>query len=451
MAMIVEDLTLLERIGKGSFGEVYLTKKAGTSHLFATKKVAKNLVMQQKIKRYFNNEIYILKNMDHPNVIRLYEIKQTINNFYLVFDYCNGGGLSNCLEAHMKKFGKPFSEEVLQSVMRKVVSGLHYLHKNKIMHRDLKLDNILVHFNSDEDKKSLNMLNTDVKIIDFGFARYLQDDELAQSVLGSPITMDPQILQKLKKIDSKETFGYDEKADIWSLGTIAYELLIGVPPFDANSYDELLEKISKGVYTIPNSLKLSKQCISFLNGLLQHDPKQRLGVDDLLFHEFLTMEVSKFEKVDLTKLSKSSNTKELIMSTKDNKNLWYLFETPGADNDSLNISGKTYADAKKNNFLPKNNYNQALVKGKEEDYLGSLIEGVRDIVFNNTGNYKLLKLDPKKGDYNTEYSKKEEPPLQYQNPDLIKFEPVNTARIIQKEEDMAITRPASSNTGNIIV
>ena len=129
--------------------------------------------------------------------------------------------------------------------------------------------------------------------------------------------MDPQILQKLKRIDTKEDFGYDEKADIWSLGTIAYELLIGVPPFDANSYDELLDKISKGVYTIPNSLKLSKQCMCFLNGLLQDDPKQRFNVDDLLYHEFLTVDVNRFEKVDLTKLSKEySNTKELLMSLK---------------------------------------------------------------------------------------------------------------------------------------
>ena len=392
MSMIVEDLTLLDRIGKGSFGEVYLTKKAGTSKVFATKKVPKNLVNQQKIKRYFNNEIYILKNIDHPNVIKLYEIKQTINNFYLVFDFCNGGGLSNCLEAQMKKYGKPFHEETLQTIMRKVVSGLHYLHKNKIIHRDLKLDNILVHFHSEEDKKQVNITNSDIKIIDFGFARYLQDDELAQSVLGSPITMDPQILQKLKRIDTKEDFGYDEKADIWSLGTIAYELLIGVPPFDANSYDELLDKISKGVYTIPNSLKLSKQCISFLNGLLQHDPKQRFGVDDLLFHEFLTVDVNRFEKVDLTKLSKQYwNTKELLMSTKDNKNLWFLFETPGSDSDPSNISGKLYTDKTKKDFIPKINYNQAIVvKGNQEDYLGSLINGVHHLKIVNIGNIKLF-------------------------------------------------------------
>jgi serine/threonine protein kinase len=379
--MIVEDLTLIEKVGKGSFGEVYLTKRKNYNQTFATKKVPKNLVLQDKIKRYFNNEIYILKNVDHQNIIKLYEIKQTINNFYLVFDFCNGGGVSNCLNSYQKMYGKPFTEEIVQHVMKKIIAGLYYLHKNKILHRDLKLDNILVHFPNEQDRKSLNMLNSEIKIIDFGFARYLQNDDLAQSVLGSPINMDPQILQKLKKIDNKEVFGYDEKADIWSLGTIAYELLIGVPPFDANSYDELLDKINKGSYTIPNSLKLSKQSISFLNGLLQYDPKQRLGVDDLIHHEFLVLDISRFEKVDLNRLSKNySNTKELIMSTKDNKHLWFLFETPSGDNDPSSIpSKKLYSvdNPIKNNLNKVNERN--LMKEKEEDFLGSLISGVNDM------------------------------------------------------------------------
>jgi serine/threonine protein kinase len=381
--MIVEDLTLVEKLGKGTFGEVYLTKKKNDGNLYATKKVAKNVVLQEKIKKYFNNEIYLLKNMDHPNIIKLFEIKQTVNNFYLRFEYCNGGGLSNCLASYLKYNNKPFSEEIVQHVMRKIVSGLQYLHKNKIIHRDLKLDNILVHFPTDDDKKGLKLMNSEVKIIDFGFARYLQNDDLAQSVLGSPINMDPMILQKLRKIDNKETFGYDIKADIWSLGTIAYELLIGVPPFDANSYDELLEKINKGNYTIPNNLKLSKQSISFLNGLLQYDPKQRLSVDDLFFHEFLVVDAHNFEKVDLTKLSKQySNTKDLIMSTKDNKHLWFLFETPGSGEDPSNISAKMYSEnAQYKNSIPKVN-EKSLVQDKEEDFLGSLISGVKEIQIN---------------------------------------------------------------------
>lgn len=383
--MIVEDLTLLDKIGKGTFGEVFLSKKKGVPNkLYATKKIPKSLAQQEKIKRYFNNEIFILKNVEHPNIIKLHEMKQTMNNFYLVFDHCNGGGLSDCLKNYMNRWNKPFSEEILQFVMKKVVDGLYYLHKRKILHRDLKLDNILVNFPNDEDKRSINMLNSEIKIIDFGFARFLQQDDLAQSVLGSPMNMDPQILYKLKKMDGKENFGYDEKADIWSLGTIAYEMITGVPPFDANSYDELLEKINKGQYSFPNKLKLSKQSISFINGLLQYDPKLRFSVDDLIYHEFLTVDCSKFEKLDLNTLSKNGhNNKEMIFNTKDDKNkFWSMFETPGND-DISSIPIKMYTEnAIKEVLDQKTKVIETNVKN--EDYIGSLINDVESLELNKT-------------------------------------------------------------------
>ena len=201
--MIVEDLTLIKTIGKGAFGEVFLTSKTGTQEKFATKKVKKSLVMSEKVKKYFNNELYILKQVNHPNIVKLYDIKQTLNNFYLVFDLCNGGGLSNCLEKYKKKHdGKPFPENIVQHFMRQIVSGLQYLHNKKILHRDLKLDNILVKFDTDDDKEKMNFFKSTIKIIDFGFARFLESDALAQSVLGSPINMDPKILIKMRKIDN---------------------------------------------------------------------------------------------------------------------------------------------------------------------------------------------------------------------------------------------------------
>jgi serine/threonine-protein kinase ULK/ATG1 len=137
----------------------------------------------------------------------------------------------------MKQNKKPFTQEIAQSIIRQLVSGLQYLHNNKILHRDLKLDNVLINFEKEEDKNAFNLLKCNVKIIDFGFARYLENNTLAQSVLGSPINMDPQILAKMRKIDNNQSFGYDEKADIWSLGTICYEILIGSPPFYANNYE----------------------------------------------------------------------------------------------------------------------------------------------------------------------------------------------------------------------
>ena len=360
--MIVEDITLIKSVGKGSFGEVFLASRKGTDQMYAVKKVSKSLVLQEKVKKYFNNEIYILKQVNHPNIIKLYEIKQTLNNFYLVFDLCNGGGLSNCLEKYMKQNKKPFTQEIAQSIIRQLVSGLQYLHNNKILHRDLKLDNVLLHFNSEEDKNNFNLLKAQVKIIDFGFARYLENDSLAQSVLGSPINMDPQILAKMRKIDNNQSFGYDQKADIWSLGTICYEMLIGVPPFDATSYEELVSKIQKGNYKIPKNLKLSKEAISFINGMLQYNPEKRLSIDQLANHNFLIKNVKDFKEIDLTKAAKVDQKSDLVFNAKES--VWDIFESSIKDLDG--VSSNDLSKNQQSYNGPKNG-----ISGQVEDILSN--------------------------------------------------------------------------------
>ena len=368
--MIIEDLTLIKSVGKGSFGEVFLTSKKGTDQMFAVKKVSKSLVLQEKVKKYFNNEIYILKNVNHPNIIKLYEIKQTLNNFYLVFDLCNGGGLSNCLEKYMKLNKKPFPQDIAQSIIKQLVSGLQYLHHNKILHRDLKLDNVLLHFNTEEDKNNFNLLKAQVKIIDFGFARYLENDSLAQSVLGSPINMDPQILAKMRKIENNQSFGYDQKADIWSLGTICYEMLIGVPPFDATSYEELISKIQKGNYQIPKNLKLSKEAISFINGMLQHNPQKRLSIDELANHNFLVKNVKDFKELDLVKAEKVDNKSKLVFNTKES--VWEIFESSIKDLNEIpseNLSKKPQ----------KYTGDEKGISGEVEDTVGRLTQGINNL------------------------------------------------------------------------
>lgn len=330
--MLVEDLTLTKQIGKGAFGEVFITSKAGTNQLFATKKMKKSLILEENVRKYFNTELFILKNVNHPNIIKLYDIKQTLNNYYLVFDLCNGGGLSNCLERYKKKHdGKPFPENIVQLLMKQIVAGFQYLHNKKILHRDIKLDNILVNFDTDEDKDNDNYFKATIKIIDFGFARYLQNDSLAQSILGSPINMDPKILMKFQKIENNQSFGYDQKADIWSLGTVCYQLLIGVPPFDANSYDVLVSKLQKGSYTIPNKLNLSKQSISFINAMLQFDPQKRFDINQLAAHEFLVKDCNSFDKMNLTKAENNSHIsgKNIILTAKDElkQSFWNIFDS----------------------------------------------------------------------------------------------------------------------------
>jgi len=129
--------------------------------------------------------------------------------------------------------------------------------------------------------------------------------------------MDPQILAKMRKIDNNQSFGYDEKADIWSLGTICYEILIGSPPFDANNYEELISKVQRGNYKIPNNLELSIEAISFLNAMLQYDPKLRFDINRLAKHKFLTLDSKNFTPLNLQKVHQKFSNGDLVLNTKN--------------------------------------------------------------------------------------------------------------------------------------
>ena len=141
-----------------------------------------------------------------------------------------------------------------------------------------------------------------IKFTDFLFAKYLEKGELAKTVLGSPYTMSPLLLNKLTKAPNSEKLGYDKNADIWSLGIITYELLVGINPFDSDDMDELINKINKGDYFIP--AYLSKEAISFLNEMLQYEPQRRLSADKLCEHDFLKKNVKDFTKLDLEEIKK---------------------------------------------------------------------------------------------------------------------------------------------------
>ena len=359
--MLVGDLTLLKCLGKGAFGEVYLTSKQGTNQKYATKKIDKKFTQNPRAKRYLDNEINILKEIEHPNIIKLIEVHETTQYIYLVMELCNGGGLSDCLEDHMKKNKKPFSEEIVQYLMRQIVSGLNYLHKKNILHRDIKLDNILVNFDNEEDRKNRNMMKAKVKIIDFGFARHLEPSQLAYSTLGSPINMDPGILRKLNRMEHSKEYGYDQKADIWSLGTICYEMLIGKNAFNAESMRELISKVERGNYFLPTTI--SKEAVSFLNGMLQYDLKKRLSAEQLYHHNFLTKDYSKLTRINVKEASDKIVGSQIKINSKNNQSIWVIFETD-EDNNLDNIpsnmfdkNGDINENKNKQNKVDENNNN----------------------------------------------------------------------------------------------
>ena len=376
------DYTIESKIGKGAFSEVFLVKKNGSDKLYASKRILKEALLNKKIKQYFNNELHILKSMDHPNIIKLYETKETFNCYFLIFDYCNGGTLSNCLQKYKIMNKKPFPEDLVQYFMRQIVNGLRYLHNMKILHRDIKLDNILINFKSNEDFTNLNYFNSQIKIIDLGFARYLENDTLAESILGSPMYMDPQILKKMMKIDNNNSFGYDQKADIWSLGTICYEMLIGTPPYNAHTYNDLMKKINYGDYKIPNNIKLSKEVISFINGMLQYNPNSRLDINALANHDFIIKDCKNFHPIDIKQIDPNKN--EIVLNSRENKTIWFLFETENKnDNQKINLEDIPNDMIDKNKMKNENEKNLEYtgVKGKPEEILVGNDE-------NNQENYK---------------------------------------------------------------
>ena len=300
-------------ISENEISKVYLASRIKDGIKCAIKQIDKSVLSDKRYKKYLNNEIFILRHINNEYTIKLYDMTSDLNYIYLVFEYCNGGDLQMCLKRQLELHKHSFSQEQVQHIMRQVISGFVYLHSSKILHRDIKLENILVQFPTEEDKNNLNILKAKIKITDFGFSRYLKGDNLAKSVLGSPNSMDPHILKKMARIDNDNDYAYDQKADIWSLGVVTYELLIGCPPFEASSYEELLEKIEKGKYRIPHQVILSTEAISFLNGMLQYNPENRLDVTELSKQYFLTRNVSTFQKLQLEKANMNMDLGQSIV------------------------------------------------------------------------------------------------------------------------------------------
>ena len=322
--MKVGNLTLIKVIGKGTMGEVYLSSKKDSKEYYATKKIKKEYADRPQVKKYFINEISILKKIKHNKIVKLIDLKQTPSHYYIVMEYCNGGSLLSCLKKYMTLYKKPFSEEIVQYLMRQIVSGVKYIHEKGIIHRDLKLDNILVKFYSEDDFNKYNMMKTHVKISDFGISAKLGEGKLAFTALGSPAYMDPFILKKLsERNDLANSEGYDQKADIWSLGAMCYEMIMGKRLFTGRNIKDLYKKVEVGNYSLPTHL--SKEVVSFINGMLQYDSKKRLNIEELSRHQFLTRNPKDFNSIDFALVCNKLGDKGINFNIKQNETLWQIF------------------------------------------------------------------------------------------------------------------------------
>lgn len=329
----VDDYLLIKSIGKGNFGEVFLTQKQGYPQYYATKKMERRKCEVPPLLNRLINEIRILTSVKHPNIVKYIDLKKTKNHWYLITEFISGGSLTDILHKYMAMYQRPFPEDIVQHIMRQIVSAVQYLHFNRIIHRDLKLDNILVNFASDYDKQTLNLKNCQVKIIDFGFATILNSDK-TNTVLGTPPNMDPKILEQITT--GIPTNGYTEKVDIWSLGTLCYEMIMGYSPFRATNMQELYQKVKKGNYILPSNL--SEEIVSFINSMLQQDDEERADADELMNHKFLVNDVSTFHAVDVRSIEASyipggmlnmkSKQPKVVNNINNDFNLWGIFTQP---------------------------------------------------------------------------------------------------------------------------
>ena len=130
--MIVDDLTLTKSLGKGAFGEVFLTQKKGCSQYFATKRLDRAYSEKKENIKRLINEIQLLMKIKHPNIVSLTDLKKTKSHIYIVMEYCNGGDLSGCLKKYKLIHRRPFTEEIVQYLMRQIVNGLCFLHSKKL-------------------------------------------------------------------------------------------------------------------------------------------------------------------------------------------------------------------------------------------------------------------------------------------------------------------------------
>jgi len=328
----INKYTLTQEIGKGSTGKVYeATDNLG--NFYAIKSISMEKLENKRMFDSIKSELKVLQMLNHENIIKIHGLEKTVNNMYLVLEYCNGGTLYDFLLYYKNELKTTIPEQQIQFLLKMIINGLYEMHKKNIIHRDIKLENILLHFPKHFSKHKIDYSKVSIydcviKIADLGFAKELGSSNLTSTICGSPMTMAPDIIQGF----SQDNTVYDNKADLWSLGTIIYELATGLLPFNACNSKILFEKIMKGIYYYPSNINISIELISLINGLLQFYPERRYNWLQIINHPFIKNDYDNFYIIDFSKLKPTNihNVDENVFEndSKDcGKFLWLLFQS----------------------------------------------------------------------------------------------------------------------------
>lgn len=247
-------------LGKGAFGKVNLGMHKLTDSLVACKSINKEFLEEERSRRKVAREVAILKKIDHPNIVNLFETFESQRHFLIVMELCSGGDLLNYVRKRRK-----LTEDFAKYFFKQLVEALIYCHKKQVVHRDIKLDNILLdHYGR-------------LKLCDFGVSRVVGKNETLNDQCGTPAYIAPEVL-----INE----GYDgKKSDTWSCGVVLFAMLYGTVPFKGSDMNELHELIKKGKYNLKD--EISSEAKSLIKGILETDPRKRLTLKMILSHPWL--------------------------------------------------------------------------------------------------------------------------------------------------------------------
>ncbi|XP_045169551.1 MAP/microtubule affinity-regulating kinase 3-like isoform X7 [Mercenaria mercenaria] len=252
---------LIKTIGKGNFAKVKLAKHVPTGREVAIKIIDKTQLNPSSLQKLFR-EVRIMKMLDHPNIVKLFEVIETEKTLYLVMEYASGGEVFDYLVAHGR-----MKEKEARAKFRQIISSVQYCHQKNIVHRDLKAENLLL----DADMN--------IKIADFGFSNEFVPGNKLDTFCGSPPYAAPELFQG-KKYDGPEV-------DVWSLGVILYTLVSGSLPFDGQNLKELRERVLRGKYRIP--FYMSTDCENLLKRFLVLNPTKRASLEQIMREKWINI------------------------------------------------------------------------------------------------------------------------------------------------------------------
>eukprot|EP00794_Sanderia_malayensis_P019128 gene19129-21045_t len=262
----LDDFDIGKPLGRGKFGRVYLAREKKSKFIVALKVLFKSQLSKANVEHQLRREIEIQSHLRHSNILRLYGYFYDEKRVYLILEYAPKGELYKELTKRLK-----FSEKISATYIAQLADALRYCHSKKVIHRDIKPENLLLG------------LKGDLKISDFGWSVHAPSSRRT-TLCGTLDYLPPEMIEGRL---------HDEKVDLWSLGVLCYEFLVGHPPFETKTHDDTYALISKVKYRFPEHV--SQLARDLIGRLLQHCPNNRLPLDEVLNHPWIRQNAMMFQ------------------------------------------------------------------------------------------------------------------------------------------------------------